>query len=209
MQEDGSTKKVNKKVEKKALYITVSHVDLETMMTNKGFSEEQKKMCRQLLSDENNDLWRELLHGITSSNSDIVLIAQEQLGNVGGKPYWSWYGFSSRVEWCCCFVSWCANECGYIDAGVIPKYSVCDTGVDWFKERNQWLEGSEEPQAGMIIFFDWEYDGLDGNSDHTGIVEKVENGRVYTIEGNSGDACKENSYPIGHYEILGYGCPAY
>ena len=186
-QKDGKVKKVNKQVQKKALYITVSHVDLETIMTNKGFTAEQKKMCRQLLSDENNDLWRELLHGVTGSNSDIVLIAQEQLGNVGGKPYWSWYGFSSRVEWCCCFVSWCANECGYIESGTIPMYSVVDTGVDWFKSKDQWLDGSEEPEAGMIIFFDWASDGLDGSGDHTGIVEKVENGIVYTIEGNSGD----------------------
>ena len=91
----------------------------------------------------------------------------------------------------------------------IPKYSLCDTGVNWFKSKGEWLDGTEEPQTGTIIFFDWESDGLDGNSDHTGIVEKVESGRVYTIEGNSGDACQENSYPIGHYEILGYGCPAY
>ena len=204
-QKDGKVKKVNKQVQKKALYITVSHVDLETIMTNKGFTAEQKKMCRQLLSDENNDLWRELLNGVTSSNSDIVLIAQEQLGNVGGKPYWSWYGFSSRVEWCCCFVSWCANECGYIDSGTIPKYSVVDTGVDWFKNKEQWIEGSEEPAPGMIIFFDWADDGLDGSGDHTGIVEKVENGIVYTIEGNSGDKVCENQYSIGNKEILGYG----
>lgn len=204
-QKDGKVKKVNKQVQKKALYITVSHVDLETIMTNKGFTGEQKKMCRQLLSDENNDLWRELLHGVTGSNSDIVLIAQEQLGNVGGKPYWSWYGFSSRVEWCCCFVSWCANECGYIDSGTIPKYSVVDTGVDWFKNKEQWIEGSEEPAPGMIIFFDWADDGLDGSGDHTGIVEKVENGIVYTIEGNSGDKVCENQYSIGNKEILGYG----
>ena len=204
-QKDGKIKKDNKQVQKKALYITVSHVDLETIMTNKGFTAEQKKMCRQLLSDENNDLWRELLHGVTGSNSDIVLIAQEQLGNVGGKPYWSWYGFSSRVEWCCCFVSWCANECGYIESGTIPMYSVVDTGVDWFKSKDQWLDGSEEPEAGMIIFFDWASDGLDGSGDHTGIVEKVKGGTVYTIEGNSGDKVCENQYSIGNKEILGYG----
>ena len=74
-QKDGKVKKVNKQVQKKALYITVSHVDLETIMINKGFTAEQKKMCRQLLADENNDLWRELLHGVTGSNSDIVLRA--------------------------------------------------------------------------------------------------------------------------------------
>lgn len=209
VQENGKTVKKEKDVEKTTLYIITSHIDLETMMNNKSFTDEQKEMCRELLSDENNSLWLSVLHGISSSDSDIVKVAQEQLGNVGGQPYWSWYGFSSRVEWCACFVSWCANECGYIENNLIPKYSVCDTGVNWFKTKGEWLDGTEEPQAGMIIFFDWASDGLDGNSDHTGIVEKVESGRVYTIEGNSGDACQENSYPIGHYEILGYGAPAY
>ena len=50
----------------------------------------------------------------------------------------------------------------------------------------------------MIIFFDWDDEnGQDGLSDHTGIVEKVENGRVYTIEGNSGDSVRQNSYLWG------------
>lgn len=209
VQENGNTVKKEKDVEKTTLYIITSHIDLETMMNNKSFTDEQKEMCRELLSDENNSLWLSVLHGISSSDSDIVKVAQEQLGNVGGQPYWNWYGFSSRVEWCACFVSWCANKCGYIENNLIPKYSVCDTGVNWFKSKGEWLDGTEEPQEGMIIFFDWASDGLDGNSDHTGIVEKVESGRVYTIEGNSSDACQENSYPIGHYEILGYGAPAY
>lgn len=209
VQENGKTVKKEKDVEKTTLYIITSHIDLETMMNNKSFTDEQKEMCRELLSDENNSLWLSVLHGISSSDSDIVKVAQEQLGNVGGQPYWNWYGFSSRVEWCACFVSWCANKCGYIENNLIPKYSVCDTGVNWFKSKGEWFDGTEEPQEGMIIFFDWASDGLDGNSDHTGIVEKVESGRVYTIEGNSSDACQENSYPIGHYEILGYGAPAY
>lgn len=204
--ENGKKVKKEKNVTKTYLYITTSHLDLETMMDKKSFTAEQKKMCRALLEDKNNVLWLDVLHGISGgANSDIVKVAQEQLGNVGGQPYWSWYGFSSRVEWCCCFVSWCANECGYIEDGIIPKYSVVDDGADWFKAKGQWLDKDEEPQAGMIIFFDWAYDGLDGGGDHTGIVEKVEGGRVYTIEGNSSDACQENSYPIGYYEIKGYG----
>ena len=208
--EKGKKVKKEKNVTKTYLYITTSHLDLDTMMDKKSFTAEQKKMCRALLEDKNNVLWLDVLHGISGgANSDIVKVAQEQLGNVGGQPYWSWYGFSSRVEWCCCFVSWCANECGYIEAGIIPKYSVVDDGADWFKAKGQWLDKDEEPQAGMIIFFDWAYDGLDGGGDHTGIVEKVEGGRVYTIEGNSSDACQENSYPIGYYEIKGYGAPAY
>ena len=124
-----------------------------------------------------------------------------------------WYGFSSRVEWCACFVSWCANECGYIDTGVIPKFAGCVNGVQWFRERGQWADNAMEPSPGMIIFFDWDNKGnsgpQDSQSDHVGIVQKVENGVVYTIEGNSGDSCRVNQYPVCHYEILGYGIVNY
>ena len=58
----------------------------------------------------------------------------------------------------------------------------------------------------MIIFFDWEGNGV---PDHTGIVEKVENGRVYTIEGNTADSCRERSYTVGDYQIFGYAVPQY
>lgn len=189
----------------KTLHITVTHKTADEMASQYHFSRDQIDSMHELLDAKYNSLWSSVLHGIVSSNSDIVAVAQEQIGNVGGQPYWSWYGFGSRVEWCCCFVSWCANECGYIDAGVIPKYSVVDDGVNWFKSKGQWIDGSAEPLPGMIIFFDWEYDGLDGSGDHTGIVEKVEGGRVYTIEGNASDKCQELSYSVGYHEILGYG----
>ena len=143
----------------------------------------------------------------------IVEVAASQIGNVGGEPYWSWYGFTERVEWCACFVSWCADRCGYIDSGVIPKFSGCINGMDWFKDRGQWAGNNIEPIPGMIIFFDWEDEsdgeGLNGLPDHVGIVEKVENGRVYTIEGNTSDSCLRRSYPVGYYQILGYGIPQY
>ena len=190
------------------LYITVSHKTAEEMAAQYGFDEEQKEQLAELLDEENRSLWSAVLYGIYTEDGAIVSVALSQVGNVGGEPYWSWYGFSSRVEWCACFVSWCANECGYIDTGVIPKYAGCVDGVQWFKDRGQWMDGSAEPAPGMIIFFDWnDENGQDGLSDHTGIVEKVENGRVYTIEGNSGDSVRQNSYPVGHYEVLGYGCP--
>ena len=144
--------------------------------------------------------------GISAGDGEIVTVALSQVGNVGGQPYWSWYGFNSRVEWCACFVSWCANECGYIENGIIPKFAGCIQGSEWFKERGQWQDGSFTPEAGHIIFFDWEGDGL---TDHVGIVERVENGTVYTVEGNSGDACRQNSYSIGSSVIYGYGIPAY
>ena len=190
------------------LYITVSHKTAEEMAEQYGFDKAQKEQLAELLAEENRSLWSAVLYGIYTEDGAIVSVALSQVGNVGGEPYWSWYGFSGRVEWCACFVSWCANECGYIDTGVIPQYAGCVNGVQWFKDRGQWMDGSAEPAPGMIIFFDWDDEnGQDGLSDHTGIVEKVENGRVYTIEGNSGDSVRQNSYPVGHYEVLGYGCP--
>lgn len=196
------------------LYITVTHKTADEMATQFGFNADQKKQLNELLSEDNKSLWAAVLYGISTSDTQIVSVALSQIGEVGGQPYWSWYGFGSRVEWCACFVSWCANECGYIDDGIIPKYAGCVNGVDWFKDRGQWLDGSAEPVAGMIIFFDWDSpDGTsgpqDGLSDHTGIVQKVENGKVYTVEGNSGDSVRTREYAIGHYEILGYGIPAY
>ena len=192
------------------LYITVSHKTAEEMADQYGFNEEQRQQLSELLAEENNSLWLQVLYGISVGDGEIVSVALSQVGNVGGQPYWSWYGFEGRVEWCACFVSWCANECGYIDSGVIPKYALCSDGVNWFKDRGQWADNTAEPTAGQIIFFDWDDEnGQDGVSDHTGIVEKVENGIVYTVEGNSGDTCRQKQYPVGYYEILGYGVPAY
>ena len=142
----------------------------------------------------------------SGGNQAIVEVALTQLGNEGGEPYWSWYGFDSRVEWCACYVSWCADQCGYIEAGIIPKFSLVSDGVAWFSGNGQWQDRSYEPSPGDLIFFDW--DG-DGSPDHVGLVEKCENGVVYTVEGNSGDACRQNQYTVGSSSIYGYGTPAY
>ena len=139
-------------------------------------------------------------------NQAIVEMALSQIGQQGGQPYWSWYGFGGRVEWCACFVSWCAEECGYIEAGIIPKFSLCSDGVNWFKTQGQWQDRNYEPMAGDIIFFDW---GGDGSVDHVGIVEYCENGVVHTVEGNSSDSCRRREYPVGSSNIYGYGLPAY
>ena len=139
-------------------------------------------------------------------NQAIVEVALTQLGNQGGQPYWSWYGFDSRVEWCACFVSWCADQCGYIESGLVPKFAGCVDGANWFKSNGKWQDRTYEPKVGDIIFFDWEGDGT---TDHVGIVEKCENGTVYTVEGNSGDACKQRQYAVGSSNIYGYGIPAY
>lgn len=191
------------------LYITVGHKTAEEMADRFNFTDNQRQQLSELLAEENRRLWSAVLYGIYSVDDAIVTVALSQVGNAGGQLYWSWYGFDSRVEWCACFVSWCADQCGYIDSGVIPKFAGCVNGVQWFKDRGQWQDGSFEPSPGQIIFFDWDNKGSsgpqDGQSDHVGIVEKCENGIVYTVEGNAGDSCRQNQYPVGQYEILGYG----
>ena len=192
------------------LYITVSHKTAEEMADHFNFTADQRQQLSELLAEENRRLWSAVLYGIYSGDDAIVKIALSQVGNVGGEPYWSWYGFNSRVEWCACFVSWCFNECGYLDTGTAPKFAGCVGGVEWFRSRGQWADNTVEPAPGMIVFFDWnDPNGAsgpqDGEADHVGIVEKCENGIVYTIEGNSGDGCRQNQYPVGYYEILGYG----
>ena len=135
-------------------------------------------------------------------NQQIVSVAMGQLGNSGGQKFWNWYGFDSRVEWCACFVSWCADQSGLIESGNVPKFSLCSDGVTWFQGKNKWQSGGTTPLAGMIIFFDWDHDGT---SDHVGIVEKCEGGRVYTIEGNSSDQVRQRNYAVDYGAIMGYG----
>ena len=141
-----------------------------------------------------------------AGNMAIVAVAQSQIGNVGGEPYWRWWGLDYRVEWCAIFVSWCADQCGYLGAEVLPKTAGVRPYVDWFIERGQWQDREYEPVPGDIIFFDWEGDGL---ADHVGIVENVEDGLVFTIEGNTGDKCAERRYTVGRAPIYGFGHPSY
>lgn len=199
-------------VTKTTLYITVSHKTADEMSDQYRFNDDQDSQLEELLSVDNS-MWLAVLYGIYGSDDMIVQVALSQIGNVGGEPYWSWYGFGSRVEWCACFVSWCADQCGCIENGVCPKYAGCVNGVQWFKDRGQWADNDIAPTPGMIVFFDWDNPNgssgpQDGEADHTGIVERVENGIVYTGEGNTGDSCAERHYAVGYYEILGYGIPA-
>lgn len=149
------------------------------------------------------------------TNSEIVLVAKTQLGNEGGEKFWKWYGFEEHVEWCACFVSWCANECRYIDKGIMPKFSFCDDAISWFKEKDEWYDRGESyyPIVGDIIFFDWNDDSgnQDGSSDHVGIVTRtdISNRNIYTIEGNTSNKCAERMYSFDNTQIMGYGSPSY
>lgn len=198
----------NESTTKKVLHIYIESKNIEEMQNIYNFSETQREQVYELYDSQYDNLWANVIYGLPLNESNnMVQIAASQVGNVGGEKFWRWYGFSERVEWCAIFVSWVANQAGYIDKNVLPKFSVVDTGIDWFKATGTWRENDYIPKAGDIIFFDWENDH---KPNHVGIVEKVEDGRIYTIEGNSdNDSCKRKEYIIGSNVIYGYGTPYY
>lgn len=142
----------------------------------------------------------QFVNGTRPGNQAVVDIAKSQVGNVGGEPYWRWFGFTSRVEWCACFVSWCYGQMGLSE----PRFSACQAqGIPWFQSHGQWGGPDYANIApGDAIFFDW---NSDGKADHVGIVVGTDDSRVYTVEGNSGDACKVRSYSLTYECIKGYG----
>ena len=135
-------------------------------------------------------------------NDQLVTIAKSQLGNEGGERYWSWYGFAQREEWCACFVSWCADQAGLIQSGAVPKFSLCSAGLEWFQSKGKWQAAGSVPSAGSYVFFDWD---SDGTCDYVGIVESCDGTVLHTIDGNSGDAVKQNTHSVNATSIMGYG----
>ena len=199
----GKLLETEKTVKKTILYITVSGKTASELAVQYGFNQTQKAQLDELLSKQYDEMWNAVLYGVSSDGTDIVAIAASQIGNVGGQQYWSWYGFDNRVEWCACFASWCADQCGYIEAGVLPKFAACTSqGAPWFKERGLWMEAGNTPKPGDLIFLSWDHDDV---VNHVGIVEYVEGDFVHTIEGNSGDAVEQQSYGLDSADIKGYG----
>lgn len=141
---------------------------------------------------------------VGGGNDTIVATAMSQVGN-GDSIYNQWIGLPIGTPWCSTFVSWCAAKSGLESA--IIKTASCQEGVNWFKNNNRWAGRNHNPTPGQIIYFDWQ----DGGSiyDHVGIVRKVENGTVYTVEGNFDNRVGCGTYSVGSKTILGYGLPMY
>lgn len=131
---------------------------------------------------------------------ELMELAKEQVGNIGGRKYWEWYGFDQHIEWCAAFVSWCYAQAGKDG----PFFTGCYTGAEWFKEHDQWGGRDYADIApGDAIFFDW---NLDGSADHVGLVLGTDGENVYTIEGNRDDICITRGYSRSGYQwIMGYG----
>jgi hypothetical protein len=185
------------------------------MMKAYHFTREQQTYAEELLAPENADLLYAALYGMDGTGTgskSIVEVAQKYIGNKGGEIFWRWMGFGSRVSWCACFASYCADEAGYVKTGILPKSASCEKGgkgswIYWLKKRGLWREAADyTPRTGDLIFFDW---GGDGLADHIGIVERVEGRTVHTIEGNTSDTVARRSYSLTSNSVKGYGAPNY
>ena len=217
LDEDGVQKKddqgnllyKDEEVTKTILTISIGHKSATEEASTLSFNDQQTAQLNELLDVKNASLWAQILKGVGGSN-ELVNLALSQLGNEGGEKYWRWAGLSSRCEWCALFVSWCGDQTGLRAAGKIPYFSFVSDGVSFYKNKDLWIDGSEVNSSncdkiiypGMIIFFDWE---PDGKPNHVGIVKKVENGYIYTVEGNSSDAVREKNYSADSNKIYGFG----
>lgn len=150
--------------------------------------------------------------------TQIVEAAQNELNDadktVGGYRYKNWYGMDAN--WCAMFVSYCADKCGFIEKGIMPKTASVAASKQWYINNNLYHDAASGyvPKAGDIIIF--------GNGmSHTGIVTGYnhETKKLTTIEGNSGRSSttpyhkgshvKEHTYSITYSKIAGYGTPQY
>ena len=206
---DGNLLYKEETVSKTILHISINHLTATEEASKLSFNTEQMAQLNELLDARYASLWSQLLKGVGGS-SELVNLALSQLGNEGGEKYWRWAGLDTRCEWCALFVSWCAEQTGLMGSGQIPYFSFVSDGVDWFKDKGRWIDGADVNSSnydkkiypGMIIFFDWE---PDGKPNHVGIVTKVSDGYIYTVEGNKGDAVAEGTYSADSIYVFGFG----
>ena len=128
------------------------------------------------------------------------------------KPLPVGYEVKMTDDWCDVFVTTVFQREGL--SGLIGRECGVERHIQIFKRLGIWNEnGASTPKAGDIITFNWDqdYQSNDGWADHIGIVERVENGLIHTIEGNSGavGTVKRNVYRIGHGNIRGFATPRY
>ena len=146
---------------------------------------------------------------------DLVAIAKSQLGYnestknyivgedgetiYGYSRYGAWYG-APYGDWCAMYASFCIR---YAGISGMPLDANCPNWIRQLAERGLYHDESDyTPEAGDLIFFDW---NDDGSSDHVGIVVEVNGEKVKTIEGNSGDTVAYHTYNLSNVTIQGYG----
>ncbi len=143
----------------------------------------------------------------------------EIIGGDGTYSYFSeWYhgGFdgewNENTPWCACFASWCIDRVKDSIDGTPPTYAKVESWVDSLTETDYILPGSSDVKSGDIIFFSWGNEepvtslaeAKRTHANHVGIVVKVEEGKIITIEGNSGGVVQQCSYDAESPHIIGY-----
>lgn len=140
-----------------------------------------------------------------SLRQKAIDLANAQGTNAGGKKYWSWWGYKSRVAWCQIWVSWIMEKAG-VPLAVYGKYENCQYAIGQMKAKGIWHPNGYRPKPGDIAYYDWGYDGA---SDHVGIVVKVSGDTVTVREGNKNDAVGNRVIAYNHKQITGYASPHY
>lgn len=194
----------------KVMTVNTTTKTMQEVMDSYKFSESDREMVQELLMQNTNDMWVDLLYNISGNGGyALVSVARDQIGTFGGQTYWSWYGYNATnapSDWSGCFVSWCANEIGYIDQGVFPQFSNAQSGINWFKNNGMWQDATSAPSVGDIIFLDFNQDGI---ADRCGIVSGIVNDMVKYITGSkkAGDEVLEAAVTLENKYgwTLGYG----
>ena len=133
--------------------------------------------------------------------ADLIDIAKKEIGTKeqgNNKTKYGVYTGTNGLAWCHAFVSWCANQ-AKVGTSIVPKTASCAIGMKWYKNKKRWKEKGYTPKRNDLIYF---------THSHVGIVEKVSNGTVYTIEGNTSDKVARRTYALSSSKIAGYGLVA-
>lgn len=155
-----------------------------------------------------------------NTSEKVLSIAQNELGSESGEKYISYYNkitgasLPLSAAWCASWVTWVMRHAGVPTESVL-NFKGCATASAWFAKRGRFKSKASgyTPKPGDIIMFEWspenEGTAYDDGDDHTGLVERVQGGRVYTIEGNNGNKCRRSSRSLNDKYISGYCVPLY
>lgn len=150
---------------------------------------------------------RLISYNLSNSTGKLVEVATKEIGTLNGNKYWEWAGYESRMEWSAIFVTWVAEQAGYLSQGRVPNTVRPLDMFNWYKKNNKFkaTDIGYIPQPGDLIFFDWK--GNKTGKDQVGIVEFTGGNTIQVIEGNSENMVRRRTYTLDHSAISGYGVP--
>ena len=190
-------------------YTTHVYVDY-TDGSVEGFNLGQTRLIPQQVTDQKNRVIRAAANLVGTSTGSAA--HQRMVADYNSvKPLPVGYAVKNTDDWCDVFVTVVFQREGL--SYLVGRECGVERHIQIFKKLGIWNEdGTTTPQSGDIITFNWDKDTQqnDGWADHIGIVERVENGWIHTIEGNSSNGVvRRNTYRVGHGNIRGFARPHY